>query len=463
MSRVGGRLNQHHQRDYTPVHWSEYFDEAHDLPIDSRDEISSNESNSFRIYLKNFCEPYAPNERDADQKELSAAQLAEYSRWPTVVTLHGGGYSGLTWSLFTYHLTRLCQCRVMSIDLRAHGDTKTDNDDQMNAETLVGDIVEVVQAGHRLCGFPEPPRLVLVGHSMGGALAIKLAAEAEESLPSVLGLVVIDVVEGTAKDALPLMLSVIKTRPVCFPTLTNAIEWSVRSGMAKSSDAARVSMPGNLINIANGQLAVHEAAPVNANRVATSPLKRHTFSVKLEQLLSSSNPSTNLRSLSQRPPLPHTRVATLREEDSLALKKSLATDEEPSLDERPPEESTELDTPEVTTTLDKDGYRKPHDLDRQTGYTWRTDLARTQPHWAGWFEGLSSQMLNANVQGKFLLLAGIDRLDKTLTIGQMQGKFMMKVLPKCGHAVHEDLPEQVAMAIADFLVRNKFTTLVAAD
>ncbi|KFM80893.1 Protein phosphatase methylesterase 1, partial [Stegodyphus mimosarum] len=59
---------------------------------------------------------------------------------------------------------------------------------------------------------------------------------------------------------------------------------------------------------------------------------------------------------------------------------------------------------------------------------------------------------------KLLLLAGVDRLDKDLTIGQMQGKFQMQVLPQCGHAVHEDDPDKVAEAIATFLVRNKFTS-----
>lgn len=68
--------------------------------------------------------------------------------------------------------------------------------------------------------------------------------------------------------------------------------------------------------------------------------------------------------------------------------------------------------------------------------------------------------------------AGVDRLDKDLTIGQMQGtkawfhiyilsvktgdgsaecpclltgKFQMQVLPQCGHAVHEDAPEKVGL------------------
>ena len=41
-----------------------------------------------------------------------------------------------------------------------------------------------------------------------------------------------------------------------------------------------------------------------------------------------------------------------------------------------------------------------------------------------------------------LLLAGMDRLDTELTVGQMQGKFQLTVLPQAGHAVHEDQPRK---------------------
>ena len=39
----------------------------------------------------------------------------------------------------------------------------------------------------------------------------------------------------------------------------------------------------------------------------------------------------------------------------------------------------------------------------------------------GWFVGLSQQFLASSVP-KLLLLAGVDRLDKELTVGQMQGE-----------------------------------------
>ena len=54
-------------------------------------------------------------------------------------------------------------------------------------------------------------------------------------------------------------------------------------------------------------------------------------------------------------------------------------------------------------------------------YVWRINLFKSEPYWKGWFENLSKLFLGAPTNGRLLLLAGIDRLDKDLTIGQMQG------------------------------------------
>ena len=53
--------------------------------------------------------------------------------------------------------------------------------------------------------------------------------------------------------------------------------------------------------------------------------------------------------------------------------------------------------------------------------TWRIDLTKSEPFWQGWFQGLSNLFLTAQASAKMLLLAGVDRLDKDLTVGQMQG------------------------------------------
>ncbi|CAF9903368.1 MAG: Protein phosphatase methylesterase 1 [Heterodermia speciosa] len=92
-------------------------------------------------------------------------------------------------------------------------------------------------------------------------------------------------------------------------------------------------------------------------------------------------------------------------------------------------------------------------------WTWRTDLAATQPYWEGWFVGLSKKFLEAK-GGKLLLLAGTDRLDKELMIGQMQGKYQLQVFPEAGHFIHEDQAEKTAMVVADFYRRNDRSALI---
>lgn len=50
---------------------------------------------------------------------------------------------------------------------------------------------------------------------------------------------------------------------------------------------------------------------------------------------------------------------------------------------------------------------------------------------------------------------------RTKILGGVSGKFEMHTFDsthnRCGHAVHEDLPVDVANVVSAFLVRNKFT------
>lgn len=62
--------------------------------------------------------------------------------------------------------------------------------------------------------------VVFVGHSMGGAIAVQCA-----HLVNCLGLCVIDVVEGTALDALSSMQSILRGRPASFKSVQHAIQW----------------------------------------------------------------------------------------------------------------------------------------------------------------------------------------------------------------------------------------------
>ena len=79
----------------------------------------------------------------------------------------------MTWSLMSHHLTSLVNVRVVALDLRGHGESQVSDQEDMSCETMASDIKHILNAllGENYSG------VVLIGHSMGGALAAAVAHE----------------------------------------------------------------------------------------------------------------------------------------------------------------------------------------------------------------------------------------------------------------------------------------------
>jgi protein phosphatase methylesterase 1 len=233
---------------------------------------------------------------------------------PLFVTHHGAGSSGLSFAALTAEIRkRLPSAGILSLDARGHGSTNITPEEEildLSLETLSKDLLTVIDKTKAQMGWKGLPPLIFIGHSMGGAVVTNVAKGGQLG-NAVLGYAVLDVVEGSAIDALQSMQTYLSTRPAGFPSLESGIEWHIRSRTVRNSMSARTSVPALLKN----------------------------------------------------------------------------------------------------------------DVEARTSraWTWRTDLAATQPYWEGWFVGLSKKFLEAR-GGKLLLLAGTDRLDKELMIGQMQGE-----------------------------------------
>ncbi|MBN3297172.1 PPME1 methylesterase, partial [Amia calva] len=272
---------------------------------------------------------------------------------PILVLLHGGGHSALSWAVFTASMTSRVTCRVLAVDLRGHGDTQVRNSDDLSTQTMSRDVANVVRAMYG----EIPPPLILVGHNMGGAIAIHTATGT--LLPSVVGLVVIDVVEGSAMDVLHSMQNFLRGRPKTFKSIDHAIEWSIKSGQIRNLESAKVSMVGQVRRM----------------------------------VLCASNRCDNIDVAPSDQPSPVNDVIAERHEEFYDL--NYVTDE-------------------------ADNLRS----ERQSVYSWRIDLSKAEKYWDGWFRGISNLFLSCNVP-KLLLLAGIDRLDRDLTIGQMQGELYL--------------------------------------
>ena len=119
--------------------------------------------------------------------------------------------------------------RTLAFDFRGHGDNKNpDGENDMSAGTLVEDSLKMLSLMQKK--FPNST-FVIVGHSMGGAIAAKVskALEKEENKDineKVVGLIIIDTSEGTAIEALPHMEAIVSKRPKSFNSVEDAIKYT---------------------------------------------------------------------------------------------------------------------------------------------------------------------------------------------------------------------------------------------
>ncbi|XP_014668999.1 PREDICTED: protein phosphatase methylesterase 1-like [Priapulus caudatus] len=365
------------KRDYTPVSWQQYFARRKDVKVSG--------GRRFRVYESG-------------------------TSGPVLLLLHGGGFSALSWAVFSKIITSMVTCQVLAFDMRGHGDTVSKDDGDLSAETLSNDIEDLLQ---ELYNDNLPP-IILIGHSMGGAVAVHTAYR--RLIPSLVGLIVIDVVEGTALDALQGMQSFLRGRPTSFRSPEHAIEWCIRSGVTRNLESAKVSMVGQ---IKRG----------DTNELASTAVE-------------------NIKQASEKTTQPMATANVIYEDGEEE------EEEEGQEEEAEAEEESEQSVKKVKGN---DFMHSPQPLQPSSSasYVWRINLSKTERHWAGWFQGLSNMFLCCDVP-KMLLLAGVDRLDRELTVGQMQGKFQMQVLPQVGHTLHEDSPDKVADLVATYMVRHKF-------
>ncbi|KAH9978903.1 protein phosphatase methylesterase [Lactifluus volemus] len=317
------RLPRTPNPEYEPISGASYFSEAVqvDVPASKLD---------FRVY-------YTP------------PQTTDGSAGSVMICHHGAGFGGLSFALFSENVKFLSdgELGVLSIDARRHGKTLPtggSSDEDLSLSILVQDLHNLIRVV-----FPDPlvaPSLLLVGHSMGGAVVVHATPLLLKDKYRVSGVAVLDVVEGTALDALPHMPAVLNSRPEGFDSVSDAIEWHITARQIRNITSARVSVPSLVI------------------------------------------------------PIPEPRARGMR------------------------------------------------------AFTWRTPLRTTGPYWEGWFTGLSAAFLAART-ARLLVLAGTDRLDRELMIGQMQGKFQMVVVPNTGHMLHEDDPLTLSRTLVEFWRRNE--------
>ncbi|KAF7195252.1 Protein phosphatase methylesterase 1 [Pseudocercospora fuligena] len=310
------------------THWTNYFDQ--ELFLEQKTE---SQHARYHVYL---------------------TPPTDLKKGPLFVCHHGAGASGLSFALFAQQVRqRLPSAGVLSLEARGHGSIVTSASTgeaiiDYSLDTLVADAVSMITLTAATQGWSPLPPCVLVGHSLGGAVLTTVAATQFKTFGSnLIGYCVIDVVEGSAIEALSHMRTYLASRPSIFNNVEEAITWHVRSRTIRDQRSAEASVPSLLVP----------------------------------------SPSGNGKLI------------------------------------------------------------------------WRTNLSATSPWWEEWFKGMSQKFITGR-GAKMLILAGTDRLDKDLMIGQMQGKFQLTVIPEAGHFVQEDVPEKTASLLVEFFKRNDRSALV---
>ncbi|KAF2118464.1 protein phosphatase methylesteras-like protein 1 [Lophiotrema nucula] len=325
MSSTGTVIPTTSQRPAPVIHWSDYYVQEFYL---ERPQTESDPSHAkFHVY---FTPPSA-------------------HKAPLIVLHHGAGSSAMSFALCAKEIGKsMPEAGILAVEARDHGSVVWNSegfvDNDLSVDALSQDLVDMLHLTQVKVGWKELPTIVLIGHSLGGAVVTN-AANKRLLGNKLLGYAVLDVVEGSAMEALKHMQTYLASRPKTFATLDAAIEWHIRSRTLRNPQSARASVPSLLLQTPEGR------------------------------------------------------------------------------------------------------------------WAWRTDLSTTEAYWENWFNGMSSKFLGGK-GAKLLLLAGTDRLDKELMIGQMQGKFQLQVFPSAGHFLQEDQPDKTADAIVEFVKRNDRGTLV---
>lgn len=356
-------------------------------------------------------------------------------------------------------------CYIVTFDCRAHGLTEMyDNTKQeilknqestLMIDNLCNDFMYIVEnevdriINHYKTKFfsklmsEQPdikdfilkPNIVLIGHSMGGSVIIKSCNPIIKSFLNskkqfnIVGVIPIDVVEGTAIESLPNMKHFLEiTRPKYFSNLNEAIDWSLKSNTLNTKLGASTSIPAQVYPI----LLLNQKDYLNLSDDLKNRLTLYNDDDKLEVINYIKSFNGNIM-----------KPKGLIHKDKLLPKSFILPTNLGNLKE------TDNDNELLYVGNPGDDIKGANII-----YKWKTNLFKTEIFWENWFKDISKEFLKS-MGNRMLILAGTDRLDTELLIGQMQGKYQLIIFKESGHGIMEDEPLKLSKHLIEFYIRNK--------
>jgi esterase len=147
----------------------------------------------------------------ADDRRLHVRRVG--SGQPPCVFIHGFADGGYVWDGFIR--SSLSTQTMLTVDLPGHGDSSWCAHGSYEVGQIVADLETVVDAF-------DLQRFVLVGHSLGGNLALRLSARLQER---VVGLVVVDTAPRPSAQARAYLLNELAESAMCYETVEQFVAW----------------------------------------------------------------------------------------------------------------------------------------------------------------------------------------------------------------------------------------------
>jgi protein phosphatase methylesterase 1 len=154
--------------------------------------------------------------------------------------IHGAGSSALTWHLQVLQLKD--HMTIVAPDLRGHGSSF------IPTSIMINDLVDDMKCV--LAGLPDVfsgKQLVLIGHSLGGPIAVRLAS----AIATISGVVVLDACEETALSSLKHVETMLSSWPSTFRSKEEYARWSTTISRPQSFSSAIISTSDHLVPMAD--------------------------------------------------------------------------------------------------------------------------------------------------------------------------------------------------------------------